>query len=153
MADISGARARVAQTMKSDRLRRGWSKQQAADAAGITIVTYRQAEAGRSVRDTTYAAIERVFGRLPGTYQAIADGDEPAAAAAKADSVPATVTEGDDVRGFVLDVDDPREVRIFAITDLPESERIWHILQMRRRDRERRDSEDPGQTRGAADAG
>ncbi|SFC21462.1 Helix-turn-helix [Streptomyces aidingensis] len=147
--------------MKADRLRQGWSKQQAADAAGITIVTYRQAEAGRSVRDTTYAAIERVLGRLPGTYQAIADGDEPAAAAehgpgtgsAAVAAADGGIEDAASGRGFVLDVDDPREVRIFAITDLPESERIWHILQMRKRDRERRAAAESGDTREATGTG
>jgi transcriptional regulator with XRE-family HTH domain len=71
-------RKRLAVVVRGRRLELGWSKQRAADEARITITTYRQVEAGRSVRDTTYAGIERAFGWAPGACRAVLGGAEAA---------------------------------------------------------------------------
>ncbi|MEU8834831.1 MULTISPECIES: helix-turn-helix domain-containing protein [unclassified Streptomyces] len=123
----------VARAIREDRLALGLTKRQASEAADVTYMTYRQAEKGAGVRDTTYAAIERAFNRPPGRYRAIREGAPPSTPNVSTDTPP-TVSTAD----FELDINDSREVRIFAITDLPEEERIWHILQMRHRDAQRR---------------
>lgn len=65
---------RLGDAVKERRLELRWSKQKAADEAGVTIVTYRNVEAGRSARETTYAGIETAFGWAPRTCLAILDG-------------------------------------------------------------------------------
>ncbi|WP_330435725.1 MULTISPECIES: helix-turn-helix domain-containing protein [Streptomyces] len=130
--------ARVAQAIQKDRLALGLTKRQASEAAGVTYMTYRMAEKGAGVRDTTYAAIERAFKRPPGTYLAIHNGAPDPATDTTADTPPAPDVTGTD---FELNVNDSREVRIFAITDLSEDERIWHIRQMRHRDAQRQNGQ------------
>ncbi|MET8747216.1 helix-turn-helix transcriptional regulator [Streptomyces sp. NPDC004728] len=126
---------RVAQAIQNDRLALGLTKRQASEAAGVTYMTYRMAEKGAGVRDTTYASIERAFKRPPGTYLAIRNGAPNSTTDPTVDTPPAPdVTD----TAFELNVNDSREVRIFAITDLSEEERIWHIRQMRHRDAQRR---------------
>lgn len=133
MGDVrTEALKRLAAAVRDRRLELGWTKQQSAKEAGVTVVTYRQVETAQSVRDTTYAAIERAFGWPAGACMAILD-EGPVRPPESAGGEVAT-----DSKGFVLDIEDPREVRMFAITELPEGERIWHILQMRKRDAERR---------------
>lgn len=50
------------------------SKEKAAEACGLSHMTYRAVEAGRPVSDLTYTKIEAGFGLLPGSCQAVLDG-------------------------------------------------------------------------------
>ncbi|MEU6610740.1 hypothetical protein ABZ922_37885 [Streptomyces shenzhenensis] len=76
MAEYQADLMRLASVVKARRLELRWSKQRAADEAGVTIVTYRNVEAGRSARETTYAGIDRAFDWAPGTCTAILQGAE-----------------------------------------------------------------------------
>jgi hypothetical protein len=50
------------------------SKEAAAEACGISHMTYRKIEGGQSVRDATYAKLEIGFRFRPGSCKAVADG-------------------------------------------------------------------------------
>ncbi|WP_158712410.1 helix-turn-helix domain-containing protein [Streptomyces sp. NRRL F-5135] len=61
--------------IKQQRLALGYSsKEKAADACGLSHMTYRNAENGTSVSKTTYAKIEKTFGFLSGSCRAVLDG-------------------------------------------------------------------------------
>lgn len=65
---------RLALLVAQRRVQLGWHKADAATASELTITTYMRVEKGLSVRDVTYAKIERALGWAPGTCQAILDG-------------------------------------------------------------------------------
>ncbi|MFF7901227.1 hypothetical protein ACFZCV_20880 [Streptomyces sp. NPDC007920] len=69
-----GGRHRLARLVIQHRTKLGWHKVQAADASGLTITTYMRVEKGQSVRDITYAKIERAFGWAPGACMAVIEG-------------------------------------------------------------------------------
>lgn len=70
----SHGRQRLARLVVQHRRKNGWHKIEAAEAAGLTITTYMRVEKGLSVRDVTYAKIERAFGLAPGACAAVIDG-------------------------------------------------------------------------------
>ncbi|WP_328902335.1 hypothetical protein OHR86_22610 [Streptomyces sp. NBC_00441] len=67
-------RQRLARLVIQRRIERGWHKADAATACGLTITTYMRVEKGLSVRDVTYAKVERAFGWAQGACEAILDG-------------------------------------------------------------------------------
>ncbi|WP_073946479.1 helix-turn-helix domain-containing protein [Streptomyces kebangsaanensis] len=69
-----GGRHRLARLVIQHRTKLGWHKAQAAEAADLTITTYMRVEKGQSVRDVTYAKIERAFGWAPGACMAVIEG-------------------------------------------------------------------------------
>lgn len=69
---------RLARTVIKRRVQLGWHKSDAAAAADLTITTYMRIEKGQSVRDVTYAKLERAFGWAPGACQAILEGGSEA---------------------------------------------------------------------------
>jgi DNA-binding XRE family transcriptional regulator len=66
--------ARLKRAVIQRRVQLGWHKADAATAADLTITTYMRVEKGLSVRDVTYAKIERAFGWAPGACVAILEG-------------------------------------------------------------------------------
>lgn len=66
--------ARLKRAVIQRRVQLGWHKADAATAADLTITTYMRVEKGLSVRDVTYAKIERAFGWAPGACEAILEG-------------------------------------------------------------------------------
>ncbi|MFB7219384.1 hypothetical protein [Streptomyces sp. NPDC056227] len=66
--------ARLKRAVMQRRVQLGWHKADAATAAELTITTYMRVEKGLSVRDVTYAKIERAFGWAPGACEAILEG-------------------------------------------------------------------------------
>ncbi|MEE1735926.1 hypothetical protein PUR49_05275 [Streptomyces sp. BE147] len=67
-------RQRLKRLVIQRRVELGWHKSDAATAADLTITTYMRVEKGLSVRDVTYAKIERAFGWAPGACEAILGG-------------------------------------------------------------------------------
>jgi hypothetical protein len=67
-------RRRLARLVTQHRTKRGWHKNEAADAAGLTITTYNRVEGGQSVRDVTYTKIEHAFDWAPGACMAVLEG-------------------------------------------------------------------------------
>lgn len=67
---------RLARLVAQRRVQLGWHKAEAAAASDLTITTYMRIEKGMSVRDVTYAKLERAFDWVPGACQAILDGAE-----------------------------------------------------------------------------
>lgn len=65
---------RLARLVIKRRVQLGWHKSDAASAADLTITTYMRIEKGQSVRDVTYAKLERALGWAPGASQAILEG-------------------------------------------------------------------------------
>lgn len=65
---------RLALLVAQRRVQLGWHKADAATASELTITTYMRVEKGLSVRDVTYAKIERALGWAPGACQAVLDG-------------------------------------------------------------------------------
>lgn len=65
---------RLARLVISRRVELGWHKADAATTADLTITTYMRVEKGLSVRDVTYAKIERALGWAPGACIAILEG-------------------------------------------------------------------------------
>ncbi|MFF3127242.1 hypothetical protein ACFVRD_34180 [Streptomyces sp. NPDC057908] len=74
MAITDADRARLKRIVIQRRVELGWHKADAAAAADLTITTYMRIEKGLSVRDVTYAKIERAFGWAPGVCEAILEG-------------------------------------------------------------------------------
>ncbi|MFF2405765.1 hypothetical protein [Streptomyces sp. NPDC058092] len=74
MATTDADRARLKRIVIQRRVQLGWHKADAATAADLTITTYMRIEKGLSVRDVTYAKIERAFGWAPGACEAILEG-------------------------------------------------------------------------------
>ncbi|MFE0699164.1 hypothetical protein [Streptomyces sp. NPDC058872] len=71
-------RLRLAKLVTCRRRELGWHKVEAAKAAGLTHTTYMRVENAQTVRDVTYAAVEKAFGWAPGACHAILDGIEEA---------------------------------------------------------------------------
>lgn len=67
-------RHRLARLVIQQRTKLGWHKAQAAEAAGLTITTYMRVEKAESVRDVTYAKVDRAFGWAPGASMAVLEG-------------------------------------------------------------------------------
>lgn len=67
-------RRRLARLIAQQRVKRGWSKARAAEAARLTITTYSRVEKGESVRDVTYKQIEDAFDLAPGACVAVIEG-------------------------------------------------------------------------------
>ncbi|MFJ1697637.1 hypothetical protein ACIOHC_21395 [Streptomyces sp. NPDC088252] len=67
-------RQRLRRLVIQRRVQLGWHKADAAAAADLTITTYMRVEKGLSVRDVTYAKIERAFGWAAGACEAILEG-------------------------------------------------------------------------------
>lgn len=74
---------RLARLVTQRRAALGWSKEKAADEAGVAHMTYRRIEGGYRVQARSYAKIEVAFDFKPGSCQAVLDG---------ADSI--TLTDG-----------------------------------------------------------
>ncbi|MER5892356.1 hypothetical protein [Streptomyces sp. NPDC001876] len=74
----NAARQRLARLVIKRRVEMDWHKADAASAADLTITTYMRVEKGLSVRDVTYAKIERALGWAPGACEAILQGAEEA---------------------------------------------------------------------------
>ncbi|MFF0510992.1 helix-turn-helix domain-containing protein [Streptomyces sp. NPDC004250] len=72
--DSHDGRHRLARLVIQLRTKRGWHKNEAAVAAGLTITTYGRVEKGQSVRDVTYTKIENAFGLAPGACMAVIEG-------------------------------------------------------------------------------
>lgn len=77
---------RLAKYVKQRRLERFSSRKAAADAAGISKDTWFRVEAGREVRETSYAGVDRALGWVTGSCVTISEGGEP---------VPAEYLEGE----------------------------------------------------------
>lgn len=111
----------------------GLNKIDVARAAGITITTYGNIEAGRSVRDTTYGKVEPALGWATGTCLDVLHGEAPTIA-----EVPPS---GGGVISPVTDEDFPEAMgqivqdAAIATTDLPAPEirklkqRVLEMLQ------------------------
>lgn len=67
-------RHRLARLVIQRRTALGWHKAQAAKAADLTITTYTRVEKALSVRDVTYAKIDRAFGWATGASMAVLEG-------------------------------------------------------------------------------
>ncbi|OKK06450.1 hypothetical protein AMK26_10560 [Streptomyces sp. CB03234] len=72
------SRERLARLVRQRRISLGWHKAKAAEAAELTITTYMRVENGATVRDVTYAKIEKALGWAPGACQAVLEGAEEA---------------------------------------------------------------------------
>lgn len=105
MATTDADRQRLQRLVTQRRVERGWHKADAAAAADLTITTYMRVEKGLSVRDVTYAKIERAFDWAPGACQAILEGaTEAQMAGAVVEGVRyAPVTDEEGVRLAVQD--------------------------------------------------
>jgi transcriptional regulator with XRE-family HTH domain len=65
----------LAALVRQRRVALGFSSQdKAAEACGLSHMTYRHVESGRSVSDSTYAKVESRFGFLAGSCRAVVDG-------------------------------------------------------------------------------
>lgn len=73
----AAALERLARAVSNRRTQLGMTKISVADQAGITITTYGNVEAGRSVRDTTYGKIEPVLGWAVGSCSDVLKGGNP----------------------------------------------------------------------------
>ncbi|MGW1127497.1 hypothetical protein [Streptomyces sp. NPDC002526] len=69
---------RLARLVAQRRVQLGWHKAEAAAASELTITTYMRIEKGMTVRDVTYAKLERALGWASGACQAILDGADSA---------------------------------------------------------------------------
>jgi hypothetical protein len=78
MATPNAARTRLARLVIQRRVELGWHKADAASKADLTITTYMRVENGLSVRDVTYAKVERALGWAPGACNAVLEGAEVA---------------------------------------------------------------------------
>ena len=93
--------SRLADLVVRRRTALGLTKISVANAAGITITTYRQVEGGQSVRDTTYGKIEGALGWAAGSCMEVLRGSAPAVIEpGENGSVVSPVTE-DDLAGAV----------------------------------------------------
>lgn len=75
--DTAGLK-RLARLVAQRRVELGWHKADAAKRAELTITTYSRIESGLTVRDVTYAKLERALGWAPGACLAILEGAERA---------------------------------------------------------------------------
>src|SRR4051794_35231684 len=55
----------------------GLTKAAAARAGGVNVITWTKVEVGESVRDVTYAAVDRALGWVPGDAEAALSGSTP----------------------------------------------------------------------------
>jgi DNA-binding XRE family transcriptional regulator len=69
---------RLAKHVKAHRLAQYTSRDEAASTAGVTRNTWKRVEEGETVRESTYARIEKALGWATGSCIAIAEGGEPA---------------------------------------------------------------------------
>lgn len=104
----NATRQTLARLVIQRRVELGWHKADAASAAELTITTYMRVEKGLSVRDVTYAKIERALGWAPGACEAIVQGaTEVQMAGDVVDGVryaPTTAGLDEDARQAVQDV-------------------------------------------------
>jgi transcriptional regulator with XRE-family HTH domain len=107
----------------------GLSLDALAEQAGMSRDTYRRIEAGRAVRDLTYAQTEGALGWAPGSCVAILGGGEPTPASDVTDPPPAAaraITEEDisasiliaTAKSAELSADQIRAIRDRVIEDL-----------------------------------
>jgi DNA-binding XRE family transcriptional regulator len=75
-------RAAVARAVRRARERFGYTQDQAAEVAGLGVVTWRQIEAGEPVRSLSLAKAERALGWSEGSLEAVGLGENPPAAVA-----------------------------------------------------------------------
>ncbi|MEV6477665.1 hypothetical protein [Streptomyces sp. NPDC051657] len=68
------SRQRLARLVIKRRVELGWHKADAASKADLTITTYMRVEKGLSVRDVTYAKIEKALDWAPGACDAVLEG-------------------------------------------------------------------------------
>lgn len=75
--DPQTPRQRLGSLVKMERTARGLGKEEAARRAHIDSITWGRIEAGKGVRDTSYAAIEPVLGWARGSCNLILGGGDP----------------------------------------------------------------------------
>jgi len=122
----------LAKAVAERRVELAMPKVEVARAAGITVTTYHQIEAGRPVRDSTYGKIEPVLKWAPGSCRAVLDGDGPVTVepGPTPGTVFATIPEDDlrkDIVGAVVAVTD--DLTAAQIRDL--SQRVVEELRKR----------------------
>jgi transcriptional regulator with XRE-family HTH domain len=69
---------RLAKHVKAHRLEQYSSRDAAAAAAGVTRNTWKRVEEGETVRESTYARIDKALGWATGSCLAISEGGDPA---------------------------------------------------------------------------
>lgn len=113
------ALTKLAEQVARRRTYLGKTKIDVARAAGITITTYGNVEAGVSVRDSTYGKIEPVLGWAAGSCQDVLRGDAPTlVTAGPLGTVISPITDADLRNAVERAVQDAA----VATTDLPASE-------------------------------
>lgn len=80
---------RLAKYVKAHRMELFPSRKAAADAAGISKDTWQKVEEGETVRESTYAKIDRTLGWATGSCASITEGSEPILVAASGGTTPA----------------------------------------------------------------
>lgn len=70
-------RVAVARAVRRARERLGYTQEQAAEVAGLGVVTWRQIESAEPVRSLSLAKAERALGWPQGSLEAVARGEEP----------------------------------------------------------------------------
>lgn len=78
-SDDAFDRIAVAQAVRRARERLGYTQEQAAEVAGLGVVTWRQIEGGEAVRSLSLAKAERGLGWGAGTLEALGRGGGPPA--------------------------------------------------------------------------
>jgi hypothetical protein len=112
---------RLAKHVRAHRLQQYSSRDAAAAAAGVTRNTWKRVEEGLSVRESTYAKIDKALGWAVGSCDLIASGDEPVLADADPATAAAPRMTDEEVRRKAFDLAAVRfptapvgEVREFA---------------------------------------
>ncbi|RBQ21526.1 hypothetical protein DP939_02120 [Spongiactinospora rosea] len=71
------ARKRLGEAVRRTRTAVGLSIDQAAEAGGMSPVTWSRVEQGKAVRELSYAGVERVFGWTAGSVGLVSKGKDP----------------------------------------------------------------------------
>ncbi|MGW6872874.1 helix-turn-helix domain-containing protein [Streptomyces xanthophaeus] len=120
---------RLARVAKARRMELGFSLDALAEQAGTSRDTYRRIEAGRAVRDLTYAQVESALAWSPGSCASVLGGGEPTLASDATGPTPGAggaITE-EDISGSILiataksaelSADQIRSIRDRVIEDL-----------------------------------